>query len=200
VRRWITFTAGTAVAACGVALTLSGCALVSGLSDLEVGDGGEPSLDATLDVQLPVLDAGPDVGADVVDAGTDANADAAPPITIMCDNLTCVLPDVCCRRGFADAGGFTRTCEPAQKCPPMGTNNSVPSSCDGPRVCKKGETCCATVQGAIVSQIACSSSICDSVTEIRLCDLDGGPPSNCSNGRTCKPATAGSFPNYLFCQ
>lgn len=193
---------------CAGALALAGCALVSGLSNLDVGDAsvGDASVfDVTVDVtadKAPVEDTSTDAGSglDVVIA-----PDVSPPptIAIRCGpdpKKLCAQPSICCRRTL-DAGGYTQTCESPQTCPLGGPNGAVPITCDGPSACKSNEVCCAYYASVIapLNQIKCTTTKCDNyTTEQRMCGTDGGPPSACLQGDTCSAST-GSLPGYYFC-
>lgn len=201
--------AGRTVVVVGGSLALAGCALVSGLSDLDVAAGDasvpdssivEASVDATADVPPAVVDASDGPRFDVV-----VLPDVSPPplVGIRCGpdpKKPCAAPNVCCRRGNADAG-YTQTCETASNCPVGGPNNSVPVSCDGPSACKNGEFCCAYYSSffLVMKEIKCTTTKCDQgTTEVRMCGTDGGPASTCLTGDICTPS-AGSLPGYYFC-
>lgn len=189
-------------------LALAGCALVSGLSDLDVV-GDASVVDAS--VNDVTLDAAPGNDSSVVDASADGPRfdvviapDVSPPpvIAIRCGpdpKKPCAQPNVCCRRGNADAG-YTQTCESAQTCPTGSLNQTVPVSCDGPSACKSGEICCAyyTSFFNVLKEIKCTTTKCDQNTEVRMCGTDGGPASTCITPDVCTPS-AGSLPGYYFC-
>lgn len=181
---------------------------MSGLSDLDIADGG--TIDASLsDVTVDVTPDKASVPDSSSDAGSGLDAivlpDVSPPplVGIRCGpdaKKPCAAPNVCCRRGNADAG-YTQTCETASNCPVSGPNNSVPVSCDGPSACKNGEFCCAYYSSffLVMKEIKCTTTKCDQgPNEVRMCGTDGGPASTCLTGDICTPS-AGSLPGYYFC-
>jgi hypothetical protein len=99
------------------ALGLGGCALVSGLDKLQIGDGG-------------AADGGRDASDAARDVAPDAPKDTGSPITVSCGSATCTGSQVCCR-STTDAGA-TFAC--AATC-------AAPIACDGPEDCGNGSCC-----------------------------------------------------------
>lgn len=180
----------------GAALLLAtaSCALVSGLSSLDVGETVDASLDDVFvaDVAKPdaVVDGGgttdspspPPTDTGVADAPRDSAIETGPP-SIQCGASACPLTLSCCHKLFPSSF----TCSDASSC-------QYPITCDA-LSCKPGEVCCVTAFSGIGSSTACATT-CNS-PNVRLCAADGGPA--CPNGLKCLPSDGGFVP-YSICK
>ncbi len=191
-----------ALVACVFASATASCALVSGLSSLDVDETSDASLpdviggdvapqadvavdsraDASgIDVTPPPLDGG-------VDVAIDAAKDAAPDVaSIQCGASTCPLTSVCCHRPFNQS--FTCYAD-ASACT---GNGYYPVTCDV-RSCTNNQVCCITVQQVIGLGASCSTTC--SLPNTRLCLQDGAA---CPVGLTCAPSVS-TFPPYDICK
>lgn len=188
------------VVAGALVLGSASCALVSGLSSLDVEDGTDASVPDVLAIDVaPKPDVATDGGVDVsppldggvdvfVDAPKDAVIDTGPPsIQIQCGASTCPLTSTCCHNVF----GNTFTCfADASAC--SGTSN-YPVTCDV-RSCPSNQVCCVTVTQGLGLGAACAASC--GLPNTRLCAQDGAP---CGNGLTCGPSVY-TFPPYDICK
>lgn len=175
-------------------LATASCALVSGLSSLDVDETVDASVaDATTFDVAPLPDVGTDALGDAdaarppdgsVDASTDAPRDIGPdtPMSIQCGASPCPLTSTCCHKLFPQS--FT--------CSADASNCQYVVACDA-LSCKPGEVCCVTAFGGLGTSAACATS-CVS-PNVRLCVPNNGPP--CQNGTTCLPSDGGFVPYYI---
>ncbi len=173
----------------------SGCALVSGLSGLDLDEGTDASIESggPLDSSM---DGARDRGApplpDVVQPPPDALASDAPsdaPVSdagavIQCGTSTCPTTDVCCNH--LQNGKSTFTCGAAGACK---GNADYVMACDA-LSCGAGKRCCVTLtfNGGTVATAASCAANC--TTSLPLCRSDAGDASPpCNFGFTCQPHT-----------
>ena len=182
-----------ALVACVLASATVSCALVSGLSSLDVDETSDASVpdSTTLDVSPPdvVIDARSDAdAAGPLDAGIDAVADGPRDVgpdvvpSIQCGASPCPLTSTCCHKLFPQS--FT--------CSSDAGNCQYVVSCDA-LSCKPGEVCCVTGFGGLGTSTSCVTT-CNS-PNVRLCVPNNGPA--CPNGTTCLPSDGGFVPYYL---
>jgi hypothetical protein len=154
---------------------LSSCAVVSGLDDLHLDDGG------IIDAAFDVAPADVAVDQDVADASSDS-PDGGDVITppksdgIPCGgNLKpCTGTQMCC--GVNNGGGnYTFSCETTCG------DASIRLSCDDPTECDAGLVCC------IVSDIVSTCSQQCIQASLELCS----GPGQCPNNTTCVPYDSG---------
>jgi hypothetical protein len=166
-------------------LASSGCALISGLSTLDVDDGRDAS---TLDANVQNVDAAVEADAKVPpsDSGSrDATSELGPNDLICGPTLTCAFPSqACC---FGDAG----TCYASDG----GVCSGTPVVCDYTGQCPTGQVCCATLEQTKPKGSSCKSAAnCTAPTGYRLCRLD----SECAGSGKC--ITVPTFNGYSYCQ
>jgi hypothetical protein len=162
----------------GAIAALTGCALVSGLDKLQLGDceGG-----ACADAGTTDTGAGDSTAADgAQDARADAPMDTGAVPSVSCASATCTGGQVCCR-SVTDAGAVFAC---AASC-------SAPIACDGPGDCL-GALCCASN-----GKTACKGNCVGQEDEVCT---QGGP--TCGGNKSCLPAPAGANlpPGYHTCQ
>lgn len=179
------------VGAGALLLATASCALVSGLSSLDVDQAVDASVadSTTVDV-VPQPDVSADAPGDVarptdggVDVGVDAPKDVGVDVStsIQCGASTCPLSSTCCHKLFPQSF----TCSDASSC-------QYVVACDA-LSCKPGEVCCVTAFGGLGTSAACATT-CAS-PNVRLCVPNNGPP--CPNGTTCLPSDGGFVPYYI---
>ncbi len=168
----------------------SGCATISGLDSLEVGDGSTVVLDATNDATFDASDDvamtndapsdanGPDVLADASTDAHDASADVVTAGKIVCGNTTCTISN----QTFCCVDSNSPVCEQATGSCEGATDTIL--SCDDDTDCTGGKVCC------LETDLAYCVPSC---TAVHLC------VPNVSTYCTCKPYSIGSKENIGAC-
>ena len=186
-----------------VALTpCAGCALVSGLSSLDVaGDGGpQPTVDGGADAgDSSPVDAISPTDSATEDAKSDGGSfieggispDGGPrPAGVLCGSisLSCSGSQTCCKSSSS------------YQCVNSACSN-LPISCDDWADCGGGtKVCCVSLNLAqtAVSAVACEDQT-SCVGKAMLCDPAASNP--CPNGLKCNgPPPIGLSSNYLTCK
>jgi hypothetical protein len=171
---------------------LPSCALVSGLSQISIGDDAGPESDASLDVVIDNPMALPD------SAGGDTHDSVVPDsgstdTVVACGFQKCQTPvEACCR---TDGGnGFMYSCTAQNQ---VCTGLLIP--CDDATDCKQGEVCCAFVVNTIAVNVTCQASATCTPQSSSAIVCNPNDPKSCPNGGTCTLSTV-TLPSYYICK
>ncbi len=162
----------------------TGCTMLSGLADLEVGDAPSDADGGSLETGSPdgseridrdgAVDSGVPREAGPADAATAASA------TVLCSGVEC--------RGRCCLDGNNATCSDASTC---AAAPLAELTCDEPSDCPDKQACCLTVAGTPIRS-ACASSCTPIGSSIPLCRS----PADCPIPFTrCEPLASEFGPN-----